>query len=127
MITVTSGEIQVEEMINSLRDPDCGAVISYLGTVRSYLEGKQSRGLSFIVTDEAMKQSLEQLEYQLLEQFDVKRLAMVHRIGSFDIGDDILFIAISAGHRGPAFESCAWLIDRIKELHDVWKQEELAE
>ncbi len=127
MITVTRDQIPIDKTISSLRDRDCGAVISYLGTVRSYLEGKQSRGLSFEVTDDVMKESLEKLEDELLKKFDIKQLAMVHRTGAFDVGDDILLIAISAGHRGPAFESCAWLIDRIKELHEAWKVEELAE
>ena len=125
MVTVTSDSIQVEETINSLRDPDCGAVMSYLGTVRSYLEGKESKGLSFEVSDNVMREKLEKLEGESLDKFDIKQMAMVHRTGSFQVGDDILLIAISAGHRGPAFEACAWLIDRIKELHEVWKREEL--
>jgi molybdopterin synthase catalytic subunit len=125
MIKVTSENIPVEETINSLRSPDCGAVISYLGTVRNYLDGKQSKGLSFEVEDAVMQESLDKIESQALQKFDVSQIAIVHRTGSFAVGDDILLIAISAGHRGPAFEACMHIIDLIKTLHDGWKREEL--
>ncbi len=125
MIKVTSEDIPVEATINSLRDPDCGAVMSYLGTVRSYLEGKQSLGLSFEVADNEMLQSLQRLEADALQKFEIKQISIVHRTGSFAVSDEILLIAISAGHRGPAFDACRYLIDGIKELHAVWKRENL--
>lgn len=125
MIQVTKDKIPVEKTVNALRHPDTGAVISYLGTVRSYLEDKQSKGLSFEVEDSVMKDSLEEVRTQALPKFDIRDIAIVHRTGFFAVGDDILLLAISAGHRGPAFEACAFIIDRIKELHDVWKREEL--
>ena len=125
MIKVTSENIPVEETINSLRHPHCGAIMSYLGTVRSYLEGKQSKGLSFEVEDNVMQESLEIVEAHALQKYDINQIAIVHRTGSFAVGDDILLIAISASHRGPAFKACMHIIDRIKELHDFWKREEL--
>ncbi|MDD5094039.1 MAG: molybdenum cofactor biosynthesis protein MoaE [Dehalococcoidia bacterium] len=125
MIRVTREEIPVGEVVNSLRHPDAGAVISYLGTVRSYLEGKQSKGLSFEVKDAVMSRSLQKVESEALRKFEIREIAIVHRTGSFAVGDSILLIAISSGHRGPALDACAWTIDRIKELHEVWKREDL--
>ena len=125
MISVTKENISVEEVVGLLRHPDAGAVISYLGTVRSSLEGKRSRGLSFTVDDSAMRESLQRVESEALQKFAVREVAIVHRTGSIAVGDDILLIAISSAHRGPAFDACQHIIDRIKELHDIWKQENL--
>ena len=127
MITITSEAIPIEATIDSLRSPDCGAVMSYLGTVRNYLEGKQSEGLSFEVEDSEMHRRLQSLETEALQKFDVRKITIVHRTGAFAVGDEILLIAIGAGHRGPAFDACAWLIDRIKDLHESWKIEKLAD
>ncbi len=126
MITVTRNEIPVEKTINSLRSPECGAIVSYLGIVRNYLDDKQSKGLSFEIEDAVMRESLQKVEAETLRKFDVNRVAIVHRTGSFDISDNILLVAISAGHRGPAFDACRYIIDHIKELHEVWKREEMA-
>ncbi len=127
MIKIIAENIPVEETVNSLRNPDCGAVISYLGTVRSYLDGKQSKGLSFEASDDEMRRSLEAVASEAINEFDIKDVAIVHRTGAFSVGDDILLIAISAGHRGLAFDACRHMIDRIKELHDGWKREELVD
>jgi len=40
------------------------------------------------------------------------------------VGEDILLVAISAVHRGPAFDACQYIIERIKELHAQWGREE---
>ncbi len=125
MITVTSDQIPVEATVRSVRHPDAGALMSYLGTVRSYLEGKRSKGLAFEVADSEMRRELGEVEGEASRRFDIREIAIVHRTGSFQVGDDILLIAISAGHRGPAFDACAFIIDRIKELHEVWKREEV--
>ena len=127
MIQITSGEIATEKTINSLRHPDIGAVISYLGTVRSFLEGKQSKGLAFEVEDSVMKKGLEVVESEALAKFDVREITIVHRTGTFAVGDNILLVAISSAHRGPAFDACKHIIDRIKDLHESWKREALEE
>ncbi|MDY6911170.1 MAG: molybdenum cofactor biosynthesis protein MoaE [Chloroflexota bacterium] len=126
MIQITSGEIITKKVVDSLKSPDIGAVISYLGTVRSFLEGKQSQGLSFEVKDEIMYQSLDEVAAGARQKFEVREIAIVHRTGSFAVGDDILLIAISSAHRGPAFDACKYIIDRIKDLHESWKRETLA-
>ena len=126
MIRIIKSEIPVDEIISALKNPDIGAVISYLGTVRSFLGGKQSMGLSFEVEDEIMYQSLDEVAAGARQKFEVRDIAIVHRTGSFAVGDDILLIAISSAHRGPAFEACKHIIDRIKDLHESWKREDLA-
>jgi molybdopterin synthase catalytic subunit len=39
------------------------------------------------------------------------------------LGEASVAIAVSAPHRGEAFEACHWLIDRLKEIVPVWKKE----
>lgn len=127
MIKITRDEIPIEETINSIRSPESGAVMSYLGTVRSFSDGKRSQGLFFEVDDSTMQRSLEEVESEALQGFDVQEIAIVHRTGSLTVGENVLLIAISSAHRGPAFDACHHIIDRIKELHRFWKREELVD
>ena len=48
---------------------------------------------------------------------------MMHRTGVVPIGGTSVGIAVSAAHRAEAFESCHWLIDRLKEIVPIWKKE----
>jgi molybdopterin synthase catalytic subunit len=53
----------------------------------------------------------------------VKRVAMLHRIGRLEIGEASVLIAVSAAHRGDAFEACRYAIDTLKRTVPVWKKE----
>ena len=53
----------------------------------------------------------------------VKRVAMLHRIGRLEIGESSVLIAVSAAHRGDAFEACRYAIDTLKRTVPVWKKE----
>ena len=46
-----------------------------------------------------------------------------HRIGTLEIGETSLLVAVSSPHRKEAFEACHWAVDRIKETVPVWKKE----
>ncbi len=121
------GEIPVEETIKSLREPGTGAILSYLGTVREFAEGKGRRGMTFQVDKADMHEALEGVRTEALQKFDVREMSIVHRTGSFGVGDSILLVVISSAHRGPALRACEYIIDRIKDLHDSWKREEFVE
>lgn len=127
MIRVIEGEIPIEETIKSLRDPKSGAILSYLGTVCEFAEGRASQGLAFKVEEAVMQEALEGVRTEALQKFDLTEVSIVHRTGSFAVGDSILLIAIGSVHRGPALRACEYIIDRIKDLHESWKREKLGE
>ena len=51
------------------------------------------------------------------------RIWAAHRIGMLEIGDPALVCAVSAAHRGQAFEVCSELVDRIKAQVPIWKEQ----
>jgi len=48
---------------------------------------------------------------------------IVHRIGTVQGGDNIVFIATGAEHRVAALEACRWIIDELKQRVPIWKKE----
>jgi molybdopterin synthase catalytic subunit len=56
-------------------------------------------------------------------RWPLRKVAMAHRIGVVPVGEASVAIAVSAGHRGEAFEACRFLIDRLKEIVPIWKKE----
>lgn len=47
--------------------------------------------------------------------------------GPLKIGDAALVAAVAADHRRAAFETCALLVDIVKERLPVWKQQHFAD
>ncbi len=124
MVRLTADPIPLVEVVNALRSPESGAVVAYLGTVRASVEGRPVEQLKFEVADSVLQKGLEEIEAEARRQFELREIFLVHRTGTLRVGEDILLVAISAAHRGPAFDACQYIIERIKELHSGWKREE---
>ncbi len=102
---------------------DAGAYASFEGWVRDHNEGRAVRGLyyeSYRALAEAEGQAIIQ---EALQRFAITRAACVHRTGELALGDLAVWVGVTAGHRGPAFDACRWIIDEVKTRVPIWKHE----
>jgi len=70
---------------------------------------------------------MESLAGQALQQFQVRDVAIVHRLGRLEIGETSVLIVVASAHRGAAFDACRWLIDTLKRTVPIWKKEHFAD
>ena len=70
----------------------------------------------------ALKMMLK-IGLEIAAQYEVGRIAMVHRLGRMLIGETSVAIVVTAPHRGPAFEAAREAIDRLKKSVPIWKKE----
>jgi molybdopterin synthase catalytic subunit len=56
-------------------------------------------------------------------RFDIRAARVVHRIGMLEAGAQIVLVAVSAAHRGQAFQACEFLMDYLKTQAPFWKKE----
>ena len=68
-------------------------------------------------------ETLERVCREVAARHDIARLAAVHRVGHLEIGDRAVVVAVSAAHRGEAFEACRDLIDTLKGTVPIWKHQ----
>jgi molybdopterin synthase catalytic subunit len=66
---------------------------------------------------------MHEIAAQLHEKFAIHCVAIVHRLGRLEIGETSVFIAVSAPHRGAAFDACRFAIDTFKRTVPIWKKE----
>jgi molybdopterin synthase catalytic subunit len=121
MIEIRREDFSIDEVTKKMKDPKIGAISIYLGTVREFPKGL---GLEFENDNHAI-QRLEEIEKRAIDRFDVQDVAIVHRVGFLGISENILLVAVSASHRGPAFDACRSIIDDIKDFHKSWGKEVL--
>ncbi len=48
---------------------------------------------------------------------------IIHRIGRLSVGENILIIVVSAGHREGAYAGSRHIIEEIKKSVPIWKKE----
>ena len=66
---------------------------------------------------------MAEIARDLQERYAFAKIAIHHRIGRVDIGDESVVIAVSAAHRGDALAACKDAIDTLKEKVPLWKKE----
>jgi len=119
MAEIIRDDFSIDEIVGRMRSPRIGAIITYLGTVREFPEGA---GLEF-EDDENIVQKLEEIRKRAISRYDIEDVAIIHRVGSLSISENILLVAVSASHRWAAFDACKSIINDIKDFHKSWKKE----
>ncbi len=104
-----------------------GAVVGFSGVVRNHDGGREVTRLEYSAHPHA-----EQILFEVLAEVaaaapGVRAIAASHRIGSLQIGDAALVAAVAADHRAAAFDTCARLVDAVKERLPVWKHQFFAD
>lgn len=120
MIDIRKGEFSADEMIKHMRSPGTGAMVSFLGTVRS---DENVTGLEFECYRDMALKELEGLRQSAITKFHVNDVGIIHRVGQLKVGEDIVLIVVSAGHRHEAFKACRYLIDELKKIVPIWKKD----
>jgi molybdopterin synthase catalytic subunit len=120
---VTERPIDVGRVIAAAGDPGAGAIATFLGTTRRENAGRRVTRLRYEAHTSMAVREMRRLGEDARRRWDLTGVAMVHRIGVVELGEVSVAIAASAPHRAEAFEACRWLIDRLKEVVPIWKQE----
>lgn len=104
-----------------------GAIVTFDGFVRNESHGRQTTYLEYEAYASMALQKMCEIGQLLHDKFAIHRVAIVHRLGRLEIGETSVFIAVSAPHRGPAFDGCRFAIDTLKKTVPIWKKEYFAD
>jgi molybdopterin synthase catalytic subunit len=127
MISLTNQRIDTQETLSAVASHDAGAVVLFLGTTREFTHGRRTASLDYECYPEMAEKKLAELEAQARERWPLVGCLIVHRLGHLELGEASIAIAVSSPHRAAAFEAGHWLIDTIKQVVPIWKQENWAD
>ncbi len=124
---LSESPIDVAILRAQLSDPHCGAIASFEGIVRDHNEGRPVQRLEYQVYAELAQREGESIVAAVADEFAVRRLICVHRVGALAIGDIAVWVGVAAAHRGAAFDACRRVIDEVKLRVPIWKNEHYAD
>src|SRR5262249_26522789 len=127
MIRLTHEPIDSHALTEQVRRPDCGAVVTFLGTVRDLTDGRETVALDYEAYPGMAEKKMAEIEREARERWPVGEMMLVHRLGHLAVGEGRVAVAVSGPHRGQAFDACRYAIDRLKELVPIWKKENWAD
>jgi molybdopterin synthase catalytic subunit len=117
-----AGELSVDEVRAAAADPAAGAVVVFAGAVRDHDGARDVTALSYSAHPSATAE-LQRVAEKIAASYAVVAIAVLHRTGDLQIGDLAVVAAVSAAHRGEAFEACEALIDDLKATVPIWKHQ----
>jgi len=123
IIELVREPIDPRPLIDHIRAPEDGAIVTFDGFVRNQSHNRPTLYLDYEAYESMALGKIREIALQLHEKYRVHRVAIVHRLGRLEIGETSVFIAVSAPHRAAAFDACRFAIDTLKRTVPIWKKE----
>jgi molybdopterin synthase catalytic subunit len=123
MIGITAEPIRESSVIEAVRSPKAGAVVTFDGRVRKTSREQTVSHLVYEAYESMALRELEKLVDEARARWPLEGIGVLHRVGRLEIEETSVFIAVSAAHRADAFAACRYLIDSIKQTVPIWKKE----
>ena len=127
-VALTTETLVADAAIAWATTPGSGAVVSFSGVVRDHAEGRAGvRAMTYEAYEEPATRAMQAIVADMRSRWpDLQRVAILHRVGDLELSEASVLIAVSAPHRGAAFDAAAYAIDTLKETVPIWKQEHWA-
>jgi molybdopterin synthase catalytic subunit len=117
-VRVTDEPLALEPLIERVRDPRAGAIVSFLGVTREVGE------LEYEAYVEMAEREIAEIVGRAIERHGLCAAAAEHRVGTVPLAEPSVAVVASAPHRDAAFAGAREMIDEIKARAPIWKKEE---
>ena len=115
---VTDSRLHPEDLVERVKDPRAGAVVTFLGVSREVPE------LDYEAYAEMAERKIAEIVSAAVTRHGLCAAAAEHRIGIVPLSEPSVAVAVSAPHRDAAFAGAREIIDEIKSQAPIWKKEE---
>ena len=128
-VTVQTADFDLGTEVAALRsgDPSVGAVAAFIGTVRDRNDGQGVSSMALEHYPGMTERAIEAMIDEAVQRFGVRGARVIHRVGLLQPQDQIMMVAVTAEHRGAAFQACEFLMDYLKTQAPFWKKEQTPE
>ena len=115
---VTDRPLALEPLMELVRDPRAGAVVTFLGVTRQVPE------LQYEAYAPMAERKIAEIVAAAVDRHGLCAAAAEHRVGTVPLSEPSVAVAASAPHRDAAFTGAREIIDLIKAQAPIWKKEE---
>jgi molybdopterin synthase catalytic subunit len=127
-VELTTEPLDLQAAADWVVRPGCGAVVTFSGLVRDHAEGTTDvTHIDYEAWAEEVVPRLASLAAEARSRWpDLGRVVLWHREGVVRLSEASVLVAVSAPHRGEAFEAARFAIDALKATVPIWKKEHWA-
>jgi molybdopterin synthase catalytic subunit len=124
------GSLTVQDVIDNIKKDTnyykAGAIGLFIGVVRGEtLDGEKVEKLKLEAYEEKADQVLTKICDDLSQKSGVVNVQIHHLLGEFDVGDDLVYVAVAGSHRTDIFPVLREAVERYKSEAPVFKKEQI--
>jgi MoaE-MoaD fusion protein len=116
-VRITDEPLALDALAELVRDPRACAVVTFTGVTREVSQ------LDYEAYLPMAERQLREIVQAAIERHGLCAAAAEHRIGTVPLSEPSVAVAVSAPHRGQAFDGAREIIDEIKARAPIWKRE----
>lgn len=124
-VRIQEEDFSQDEEVKALQSSSkrMGGIATFLGCARDFSEGREVTEIRFDAYGSMALSEMKALRDEAIAKFGLLDARLVHRVGTVESGENIVFIAAGAEHRVAALDACRWMIDELKARVPIWKKE----
>jgi molybdopterin synthase catalytic subunit len=126
------GTFTLQDAVNNIKkDPNyhkAGAIAVFIGVVRGETLGKESEKVEKLTVEayeEKANQVLAKISGDLAKKPGVVNVQIHHLQGEFNVGDELVYVAVAGSHRTDVFPVLREAVERYKSEAPVFKKEHI--
>ncbi len=125
LVKLSKAPLDVEYCRKLIEDPSAGAQTVFCGAVRNHTKTEKVSRLTYEAYEPMAIRELEFILDRTHNRWPIVKACVHHRLGTLQIGELAVVVAVSSAHRQTAFEACMYIIDELKRDVPIWKREYL--
>jgi len=119
VVKIQKEDVDIAALIAAAKTRKAGAVVVFDGIVRD----DDITGMELEAYEDVAVAGMEKIAAEATRMHGLLHVDIIHRIGRLQVGENIVVIVVSAGHREEAYDGSRYIIDEIKKSVPLWKKE----
>jgi molybdopterin synthase catalytic subunit len=103
-----------------------GAIATFTGYVRVDATAPELQSMELEHYPGMTEKSIFRVLEEAAQRWSLLAATVVHRVGSLQPGEQIVWVGVASAHRAAAFSACEFIMDYLKTRAPLWKKEVLA-
>jgi molybdopterin synthase catalytic subunit len=123
------GTFNLQDALDNIKKdpnyPKAGAIVTFVGVVRGEtLEDEKVQGLTLEAYEEKANEALAQIASDLMQKHGIVNVQIHHLLGEFNVGDELVYVAVAGSHRTDVFPVLREAVERYKHEVPIFKKEQ---
>ena len=122
-VFIIEDDFDIATQHDKLKSASVGAIVTFTGTVRDFGGNEKISAITLEHYPGMTESEIKTIVEKAKQRWPLVGVTVIHRIGTLQPLDNIVFVGCASAHRQAAFEAASFIMDYLKTNAPFWKKE----